>query len=140
MSADEIIKGWRFSASMMPWVRLTVLRRHGEVHEGAGTENLPVITENGEEGIWTPVTRTFRELGFDVDEPLPSTMSSAVGYIPLDGGTFLPFLIAIRECVEQQISATEQCACLKEVLSQAKWSEYVQMLGGEQEIIRRFGL
>lgn len=137
MPLDDLITGWRFSASLMPWVRLSVLRHHGEFHAGARAV-LPRITDNPEEGIWLAVTQTFRELGIDIDEP-QSTMSSAAGYVPLDGGEVLPFLIEMRECVEIADQAVQR-TCLAEVLIKPRWAELVDKLGGSSEIMRRFKL
>lgn len=134
----DVIKGWRFCATMMPWVRLSVLQRHGEFNAGP-IAALPTITENSGEGMWLPVTVTLRELGIDVDEPQLS-MSSAVGYLALDGGEFLPFLMEMRECVENEGDDAYQRACLETVLAKPRWAEFVAKLDGEAEIMRRFRL
>jgi predicted flap endonuclease-1-like 5' DNA nuclease len=55
-------------------------------------------------GIWTIQTKSWRELGFDIDELPPSTMASEIGQIAQDGGDFLPFLVAYRNIVEAQSS------------------------------------
>jgi hypothetical protein len=132
----DMIIGWRFSASMMPWVRLSVLRRHGEFHAGSKV-SLPTITNDLDEGIWSPVTRTFRDLGIDIEPH--ATMASAVGYIASDGGEFLPFLIEMRECVETGDNASQR-ACLAQVTSKPRWRDFVKELGGAAEIRRRFRL
>jgi hypothetical protein len=46
-----------------------------------------------------PVLKTWRSLGIDMDE-VPQTMASQVGYLPADGGDFLPFLLEYRMIVE----------------------------------------
>jgi hypothetical protein len=72
------------------------LRRHGEYHVGADrpTEALPP-----EHACWVPVAKSWRDLGIDMDE-VPHTMASQVGYLPADGGDFLPFLTEYRMIVE----------------------------------------
>lgn len=88
-----MVKGYRFSATLLPSTPLEWLLLHGET----ATEKSDVPEGFG---IWLPVTKGWRELGFDIDDFPPSTMASPVGQIPQDGGEFLPFLIKYREIVE----------------------------------------
>jgi hypothetical protein len=46
------------------------------------------------------VLKTWRSLGIDMDEVPETTMASQVGYLPVDGGDFLPFLLEYRMIVE----------------------------------------
>lgn len=56
---------------------------------------------------WVPVTKTFRELGIDVDDLPPVLMASEIGQVPQDGGEYLPFLIEYRTIVEGDISRSD---------------------------------
>lgn len=108
-SRSDIVKGYRLSVTMQPSVPLRYLRRHREfaerVPEGEINSANPFF-------IWLPVVKSWAELaGPTADaivmqrlQAIPEsigTMASSVGPIPEDGGTFLPFLIAIREIIER---------------------------------------
>ena len=94
---DDVIAGWEMSVTMQLRTPLKWLRRHGEFCAGAERpeEALPM-----EHACWVPVSKTWRELGIDVDEIPESTMASPIGQISIDGGDFLPFLMEYRMIVE----------------------------------------
>ena len=92
-SCGDVVAGYRLCVTMQPWVPLRYLRRHQEF-----SKTLPAGEANAVSPfyIWLPETDSkydFLAAG--------STMSSSVGPIPDDGGTFLPFLIAVRNIVER---------------------------------------
>jgi len=63
------------------------------------------------EGIWTLKTKTFRELGIDIDEVPNCTMASDIGLIRVED--YLPFLIAVRQIVEQTCSVESRIKMLR---------------------------
>ena len=73
----DVISGLEFNATMQLRTPLRVLKRHGEIHSDINTE-LPQIVNEMWEGIWLAKTRTFRELGIDIDEFQESTMASNI--------------------------------------------------------------
>jgi hypothetical protein len=82
------------------------------------------------EGVWIPVTRTFRELGLDIDEPRISTMASDIGPIPTDGGNYLKFLIEVREAAEGDGGIEDRRAAVAKVFRDPAWRKTVRSLDG----------
>jgi hypothetical protein len=94
---ETLISGWRLSAVLQRRTPLKWLQRHGEFHVGA---ELPNETLPPAIASWSPVLKTWRDLGIDEDDVPEGTMASEIGYVPLDGGDFLPFLLEYRMIVE----------------------------------------
>lgn len=132
----DVIAGYQFFATMQLRTPLRVLRRHGEVHHGIDSEP-PEIAKEMWEGCWVPKTRTFRELGLDIDEPSFATMSSDVGMIPRDGGDYLKFLLSARGAAEGTGAIEDRRAAVARVLSDPAWRKWVQALGGGDAILNR---
>ena len=128
--------GWRFCATMQLRTPLRVLARHGETHTDRATAP-PTIADEAWQGVWVPVSKTFRELGLDVDEAASGTMASHVGPIPADGGTFLPFLKSVRAIVESDRAACERRKRLNTLLADPAVKSTVQKLGGRAAILDR---
>jgi len=89
------------------------------------------------EGTWVAETKSWRELGIDMDE-VPRTMSSEIGQIPRDGGDFLKFLKAVRAIVEADGQAIGRRKVLSQELARAEWSEFCKLLGGKEAIYSIF--
>ena len=89
----ELIKGWRFGATMQLRTPLRVLSRHGETHEGL--TDPPKIANEQWEGYWTPVLKSYKELGIDIPDVIfeSGTTASDIGQIPINGGHYLKFLL-----------------------------------------------
>jgi len=94
---SDILDGFKLSAIMLPKTPLAILKRHGECAE--------IIPENDRSlspvhGSWLPQLAsefTFLNNG--------KTMWSPVGNVPEDGGDLLPYLIKVRETIEQPLSS-----------------------------------
>ena len=78
---------------------LRVLRRHGELHRDLSAPP-PRIANELWEGIWISL--------LPQQDTLFGEMASEVGPIPVDGGQYLPFLLAVRSVVEGEGSASER--------------------------------
>lgn len=104
---DDLISGWEMSVTMQLRTPLKWLQRHREFHEGAKKpmEELP-----SQHAIWVPVSKSWRELGIDLNEVPETTMASEIGQIPVNGGEFLPFLIEYRMIVEDGGGTLEDLA------------------------------
>lgn len=134
--ADDLICGWTFRATLQLRTPMRVIARHGEVHHGPAKP--PVITEETWEGTWSPVTKSWRELGLDMDDFPPGMMSSEVGHIPVDGGDFRRFLLAVRGIVEGPQSVPFRLDALHEELKKPEWAAFCRALGGQRAIAARF--
>lgn len=102
---------------------LRVLLRHGETFYNLPNEP-PQIARAQWEGIWIAQARSFRELGVDLDEPLPGQIASEIGPIPTDGGDYLKFLITVREILESANSIDDRLASLIGEVGQPQWSMF----------------
>lgn len=134
-SKDDLIKGWRYSATIQMRTPLRVLRRHGQVVK---TSQPPVETEI-QHGIWVPVLKMFADLAVAMPEiNFGRTMASEVGYIPEDGGEYLQFLLAVREVVEFPGAVSDRLASLRTELAKPEWGEFISKLGGQEAVYARF--
>ena len=135
---DDIAKGWRFGATMQLRTPLRVLSRHGEIHDGLTAP--PSIARQQWEGYWTPVLRSYKELGIDIPEfgVLDGTMASDIGQIPSGGGDYLKFLLKVRTIVELEEPIESRKARLSVELRQPEWASFCRKLGGKQGIQSRF--
>lgn len=131
----DIIAGYRFCATIQLRTPLRVLRRHREFHKGVDRPP-PQIAGEMWEGIWLPVTHTWREMGFDMDEQT-FTMASDIGLIPDDGGEYLKFLIAVRTAAEGSDDIEQRRAAVVEVLRDPAWRSLVRKLDGPDAILCR---
>ena len=131
---QDVITGLQFIATMQLRTPLRVLLRHGEIHTDINTEP-PKIAMEMWEGIWTMKTKTYRELGIDIDE-IQGTHASEIGQILPDD--YLPFLIATRKIVELNDSMENRIAKLREMLPACKWQEFLRKHGGPEKIVQYF--
>ncbi|ABW68751.1 hypothetical protein Dole_2948 [Desulfosudis oleivorans Hxd3] len=132
---QDVVHGLQFSATLQLRTPLRVLLRHGEIHTNINTKPPKIIKEMWE-GIWVFKTKTFRELGCDVDEVAPGTHASDVGLVlPAD---YLPFLIAIRRVVELDEPIENRIKKLREMPMASDWKTYIEKHGGIEKIIRQF--
>src|SRR5215207_5419322 len=87
---EDVLAGYVFTATLDPWTPLNALRQHGAV-----VRSLPTVDQrtSARDGVWLPKPKSFKELGLSGLRELPTqtTMASAIGYVPEDGGSFLPF-------------------------------------------------
>lgn len=132
----EVHQAWRFCATMQLRTPLRILERHGELHTGRAAAP-PMVADEPWQGVWVPVSRTFRELGLNIDEPAPGAMASSIGLIPADGGAFLPFLKSVRSVVEAEGSSAERRQRLKTVLGEPAAASIVRKLGGRTVVLEQ---
>ncbi len=132
---DDILTGLEFSATMQLRTPLRVLVHHGEIHTDKRTPP-PRIAKEGWEGGWDPKTKTFREMGVDVDEIEEGAHASEIGQILPD--EYLPFLIAIRKIVELYEPIEDRIEKLREMSRAGNWKTYVDKHGGIEAIIGQF--
>jgi len=132
---QDVISGLQFIATLQLRTPLRVLLRHGEIHMDISTEPPKIINEMWE-GIWIEKTKTYRELGIDIDEMKPGTHASDVGQVLPDD--YLPFLIAIRKIVELDEPIENRINKLRTMPILGEWKTYVEKHGGIEKIIRHF--
>ena len=132
---QDLINGLEFCATMQIRTPLRVLLRHGEVHTDKNTEP-PKIAMEMWEGIWVTKIKTWRELGFNVDEFSPSTTASDIGLVK--ASEYLPFLIAIRSAIETPYQdIAEVTNRIIEVAKNPQFSSFVAGHGGVDGLINK---
>jgi hypothetical protein len=97
---SDIIKGYRFCATLSIRTPLKYLKMHNKVIEGTKSK-LPTVPQ--QHGIWIPEARSWKELGIKLKEPAESTMASEIGPIPESGGYVVEFLKRFRGIVESNM-------------------------------------
>jgi len=117
----DILAGWELCVTLSTQTPLKWLLRHKE--RAAQPSDVPP-----QYAIWVPITKTFRELGIEIDEAPSGTMASEIGQVPADGGGFLPFLIEYRTIVEAETGRTELISALDAL--GAKYPDITSRLGG----------
>ena len=132
---QDVIKGLEFIATMQLRTRIRVLLRHGEIHTDINTDP-PKIAMEMWEGIWIPKTKTFSELGIDIDELPPGAHASSLG--PIVAGDYLPFLVAIRKIIELNDSIENRIDKFREMISVCDWQEFLRKLSGIEKIVQYF--
>lgn len=110
----DIINGLEFSATLQLRTPLEILKRHGEIFSGHGTP--PQYAKEEWHGIWLPKTKTFRELGIDVNEMEEGSCASDAGSVK--ASEYLPFLLKFREIVEMTLSVDEKIVSLEHLSKQ----------------------
>lgn len=123
-----------FHATLQFRTPLRILSKHGARHKDPNRPP-PDYAKEMWEGIWVPVTKTWRELGFDIDE-IEFTSASNIGLIKRS--EYLPFLIALREAVEMDESIDERVTKLQETLSDKRWDYFKTKHGGADKLVNEF--
>jgi hypothetical protein len=130
-----LISGLKFHATMQLRTPLRVLLRHGELHTDQSAPP-PTIIQSPWEGIWVPKSRTFRELGIDLEEMSESTSASDIG--PVLPSQFVPFLVAVRRNQEDgSLTINEKISRVSELRKVPEFSGFVAAYGGSDELINR---
>ena len=131
----DVVSGMCFHATLQLRTPLRILQRNGQV--------LPLGTDLPDDfdqwmGIWLPKTKSWVELGIDAAEAdYEASAASHIG--PVKPSEYLPFLLAIREVVEDQsLSFAGRKAGIEAVCRQTRFQEFAERHGGSDEIIRYF--
>ena len=134
----DLIKGWRFIATIQLRTPFRVLSRHGETHEGL--TDPPKIANEQWEGYWTTVLKSNKELGIDIPEVIVGgkTTASDIGQIPIDGGDYLTFLLELQKIVEKTEAVESRKAMLSMELSRPKYASFLRKLGGKKVIASKY--
>lgn len=122
---SNVMAGIEFAATLSLDTPLSVLQRHGEVHEGPPSER-PDYGDMSQ-GVWVPIV-DWESVG--LEPPEDGMMASAIGQVPTDGGALLPFLLEFRRIVEGSGSVKEQLSAIRRLRNSSP--EY-------KRICRQFG-
>ncbi|AUO64119.1 hypothetical protein WM46_04740 [Citrobacter freundii complex sp. CFNIH2] len=103
----EFITGYKFSATMQMRTPARILQQHGRIEKSASWK-LPKLISETWQGIWSPITKSWREMDIDIDEMPMGTMASDIGQVPADGGDYMRFLLFIKHLNSLKISYAEK--------------------------------
>lgn len=135
-SAGDIIEGVEFYATHELRTPLRILRCHGRKHHDM-QKPPPRIADEEWQGVWLPVTNTWRSMAIDLPEMPERYVSSDAGAVM--SSEYLPFLLAVRQIVEGSASAALRREWLEdEIYRRPQWSSFVRALGGHQAVLNRF--
>lgn len=133
----DIISAWKFVATLRLDVPYRVISRDGE--KSPPDRHPPEIAKAMWEGIWITETKTFAELGIDLEEPFigPATRWSDAG-LQTDGGEqYLKFAREFRPIVETFDPPSERRNAALGVLLDPHHQEIVTALGGSAAVLDR---
>jgi len=94
---SDVLEGFKLGATMLPKTPLAILKRHGECAKSIPESDKSLSPAHG---IWLPQLASkfaFFSKG--------GSMWSPIGNVPEDGGDLLPYLIKVREIIEQPLSS-----------------------------------
>ncbi|WP_151951435.1 helix-hairpin-helix domain-containing protein [Aliarcobacter butzleri] len=101
---EDIIDGFEFVATLQLRTPLEILRHHGEIFKEKN-QTPPNYAKEQWQGIWIPKTKSYKDLGFDIEEIENDNSSSDIGYVK--SSEYVKFLIDFRKIVESDNSNDE---------------------------------
>jgi hypothetical protein len=128
---ENLISGYEYVATLQLRTPLAALLKDGEVVK---TDRCPENEFGMMHGIWMPKTKSWREMGIDIDEFQPGNSASDAGQV--DRVKYRNFLISIRMISEDvDRSIQERIAAIRPILKDAEFSRYCRRLGGQGAVI-----
>lgn len=131
----DIVSGMCFHATLQLRTPLRILQRNGQI--------LPLGTDLPEDfeqwmGIWLPKTRTWAEIGIGAAKPdYERSAASHIG--PVKQSEYLPFLMTIREVVEDRtLSLDDRRVGIAALCIRPEFQEFADRHGGANEIFSYF--
>ena len=128
-SGSHLITGVRFVATLQLRTPLAILERDGLMR---ALDEVPEPDFPLWAGIWSPVAKTFRDIGLDIDEPR-DIRATHIG--PQDASEFLPFLKAVRWAVEQASSRDQAVFNVRAVALNNRWADFIHQFGGPESVV-----
>lgn len=129
---NNVVKCLTYFATLQLRTPLRILLKDGEKQ----TEGTPPEGDELWHGIWVPETKSWRELGFDIDELPEGSFSSEIGTVK--HSEYLPFLIEVRKAVESSGGIAEKISLLRSVCREPHFVKFVKRHGGQGKIIDYF--
>lgn len=123
---DDVLKGYRFSASLLLVTPAAVLQHHGELWTGS-PKAMPCYG-TADDGVWLPETKSWADLAEEagnietarrlrsVETDTPRIVATDIGPQPNDGRDYCKFLIAFRRIVESSAEKEDQDRLIQQLL------------------------
>lgn len=112
---EDILAGWRYCATLQLRTPLAILQHHN-AFAPLSDDGPPVLSQEMWHGIWVPETKG--SLLSDLIA-VGATMASEIGQVPLDGGDYYHYLLAVREIVEGPATLDRKMLLIRELLERS---------------------
>lgn len=143
MIDDDMIKCFEFNATLQLRTPLNVLKHHKEKIFDKN-KKLPKYAKEGWEGIWLPITKTYKELGIDMEEIPKGTCSSDLGYLSVEEQElYFNFLLKFHTISESEKEVNEKINLIKDLIkTDREFSKYYERVTGNGKLFLEdyFGL
>lgn len=143
MIDDDIIKGYEFKATLQFRTPLNVLKHHKEKIFDKN-KKLPKYAKEGWEGTWLPITKTYKELGLDIEEIPAGTCSSDLGSLSVEEQElYFNFLLKFHTISESEEEVKEKINLIKNLIkTDREFSKYYEIVTGNGKLFLEdyFGL
>lgn len=96
-AADPVLKGYQHLAALDETTCLECLRLDGTMVRAGRRPSFPL--HEGCRCVVIPILKSWKELGFSLNEIPPGTRASSLGQIPADGGAYKAYLILRAEAL-----------------------------------------
>jgi len=123
---DDVLKGYRFCATLQLRTPSAVLQHHRELWSGL-TETFPSYGTQAD-GIWLPEVKSWAELAEEagnlemahrlraVETAEPMIVATDIGPQPNDGQEYCKFLLAFRRIIESTVQEDDKDRLVQQLL------------------------
>lgn len=137
LANDQVIYGYRFSATMQLRNALHVFEQHGRL-ERVDRSALPGVTDQDWQGGWLAKTHPIAP-GMEMPD---GRMASEIGPIEIDGGDYLRFMLLVRRIMACALSDTDKTNLIHRAATFQgegghSFDRYVEFHGGFDSLLRR---
>lgn len=137
LTTDQVIYGYRFSATMQLRNALHVLEQHGRL-ERVDRSALPIVTNQDWQGGWLAKTHAIAP-GLETPE---GQMASEIGPIEVDGGDYLRFMLLVRRIMACALSDTDKANLVHRSASFQgegghSFDRFIDFHGGADALLRK---
>ena len=116
MIEDDVFKGYEFNATLQLRTPLRVLKHHKE-RILDNNKILPNYVKEQWEGYWLPITKTYREMGIDIDEVPKGTCSTDLGSLSVkEQELYFNFLLKFHTISESEKEVKEKISAIKNLI------------------------
>lgn len=116
MIDDDMIKCFEFNATLQLRTPLNVLKHHKEKIFDKN-KKLPKYVKEGWEGTWLPITKSFKELGINMEEIPAGTCSSDLGYLSVEEQElYFNFLLKFHTISESEKEIKEKISSIRNLI------------------------
>ncbi|NMG32368.1 helix-hairpin-helix domain-containing protein [Aromatoleum evansii] len=131
--SEELIDGHEYCATLQLRTPLAALLKDGERTPSRTPPENPFEMEHG---AWFPTTRTWRDLGIDLDELSDGEVASDIG--PVDRLSYRNFLISLKIVAsDREATIADRIERIKSVLTMPEHRSFSRRHGGQASVIEK---